>query len=282
MRRIEVAFALVLLTLVAVAPRAAVALPRVLSELPAQWAALDLRYTARPVVVTDLDETVLDSTLRRYASYQDVFATLCGAQPAQDKKRLCQLGRGLNISELLAQSNRYDSFPLFAGLGLVSTREELAALDTEMLKHYLSGEHMTLDQPVPGAAEFMASLIEAGAKVFYVSSRFEDVQGAGSREVLARLGMMGPSQGAGLDPEVLLRKRGQSSIDFKREAFARTLDWAKAHQGEVKLAMENEPENMNAMTELFPSAQRVFVLGAILKPEPLKKLEDLVQVRDFR
>ena len=65
---------------------------------------------------------------------------------------------------------------------------------------------------------------------------------------------------------------------FER-AFAEIGNWANQNGGEVVGVFENEPENMNALVELFPSAVSVFVKGAFLKPEPVR--EEALQIRDF-
>lgn len=229
-----------------------------------------------PIAVADLDETLIDSTPRRFAAFQAVFDAHCTEDP---KNAACLKGRGLNISELYSVPNRYDHKPLFLALGIAPSLLAASQQESEMVAFYLSGEFMTLDQAVPGASEFIRSLLDAGVMVFYVSSRFDDVQRAGTEAVLKRLGMLNSSP---LTPEILLRKRGQSSIEFKRESFKRIVEYAQGHQGRVRLAMENEPENMNAMGEIFPEAIRVFVQGAILKPEPLRDPERVLQIPNFR
>jgi hypothetical protein len=45
----------------------------------------------------------------------------------------------------------------------------------------------------------------------------------------------------------------------------------KSGEFKVGIVGENEPENMNAMNEKFPSAVSIFVRGAFIKPEALKK-----------
>ena len=51
-----------------------------------------------PVVVMDLDETVVDSSPRKLQSYQSAVQQLCG----QDRAGDCGRVAGMNISEVLA------------------------------------------------------------------------------------------------------------------------------------------------------------------------------------
>lgn len=225
-----------------------------------------------PVVITDLDETIVDSTARHFYSYQRTITEMCGV----NREGSCGKVAGLNLEEFLALPNRYDKNPLLDRVGVPKGkwRDELTKRESDI---YLSGAFLELDQSVPGATEFVQQLHYRGAKVFFVSSRFDETQRRGTIQSLRHLGLLAPhSDGS----EVILRPAGMSSIDFKRKSFATIREWARRNGSGVRLVMENEPENMNAMAEMFPGAWSVFVEGAYLKEEKVQG--DPIRVKNLR
>lgn len=229
-----------------------------------------IAHATTPVVVSDLDETLIDSSTRRLLSFRDAMTEQCGTERRGD----CAKVAGINIEEIQALSNRYDFGPLFDRIGVSSTFRTL--LEKRALEIYLSGKYLDLDQAVPGAVEFIQTEQARGAKVFFVSSRYDDVQRTGTLNSLQNLGLLIE----GDRNEVILRARGMSSIEFKKKAFAEIRRWSESHGGQVELVMENEPENMNAMLDAFPGAMAVFVDGAWLKPEAVRP--GPIHVRNFR
>lgn len=226
-----------------------------------------------PVVISDLDETLIDSTTRRFFSFKKAMRERCGTDRIE---ATCRISAGLNLEEFLALPNRYDQNQLFDHVGL-SNPIWSQAIQKRMIDIYLSGEFMDLDQSVPGATEFIQALKNAGASFFYISSRFIDTQTQGTLHSLEDIGMLAPGE----SEQVILRARGMNSIDFKKQSFEKIKQWTKDHQGTIKLVMENEPENMNAMTALFPEASAVFIDGAFLKPTPLQSAR-VVHYKNFR
>lgn len=224
-----------------------------------------------PIVVTDLDETIIDSTPRRYLSFRDSLRTICGDHRKDD----CAKISGINLIDIFKQPNRYDDAELFRGIGIRSEMliSELAMQGTQF---YLSGRHLEADQAIPGALEFVQALQDAGARIFYVSSRYQDTQLNGTLASLRELGFEAtPSK-----ENVILRPRDQDSLAFKKASFERIRSWAKENHASVKLVMENEPENMNAMMDTFPDAQAIFVEGAYLKGEKVRP--QALKIRNFR
>ena len=234
-----------------------------------QRAATSDRMGAIPVVVMDLDETLIDSTLRRFEAYQDSVRTLCG----KDRTGDCGKSAGLNISEFLSLPNRYDQNPLFDQVG-ISKGAWSAQLNDSAIKIYLSGKWIELDQATPGATEYIQELRKLHAKIFFVTSRWKTSQGAATLASLQHLGMWSEDDH---DDSLILRPAGMSSIDFKRISYKMINDWREAHDALIVGAFENEPENMNAMVDAFPGATHVFVTGAFIQNEPLKGAPGLIK-----
>lgn len=219
----------------------------------------------RPVVVMDLDETVIDSTPRRRAGYQAAARDLCAADvgPASGPVSFaaCEGVRSLNLAEMYRLKNRYDERELAQRLGLEAEGAEWKALAGRSLVEYLSGRYEHLDQPLAGANSYVRALKRAGTLVWFVSSRFQEAQGASTLANLRALGMIAPGE----EFLISLRPEGMSSIEFKRRSFAGIRRYVGKINGVVVGAFENEPENMTAMSQVFPEAKLVLVEGAWLK-----------------
>ena len=224
-----------------------------------------------PIIVADLDETLIDSTARRTYSYGDAVRVLCGENRSGD----CGHAAGLNLTEVFALPNHYDLHPLFARVGITDAGW-IKRLDDTAFNIYLSGKWLELDQPTPGAAEYVQRLRAAGATIFFVTARWQKSQGPGTLASLKHLGMATDAD----SDFVILRPEGLSSLEFKRRSFATINEWASAHGGVIAGSFENEPENMNAMIDAFPGSERVFVRGAFIKDEPLKL--EVPTIVDFR
>ncbi len=225
----------------------------------------------QPVVVMDLDETTVDSIPRRFASLQGALPAACvGVAHRLDCDRL----EKVKLRDLYELKNRYDFSELLVA-AQVAPSSWSSDLEKAMVSEYLSGAHIELDRAVPGADHFIDELHTSGAKIVYVTSRFEDVQGAPTRRSLEVLGYMNPAQLS----ELFLRTRGQSSIDFKQKTYETIQQEVTTSPtpAAVLAVFENEPENMMALASHFPEALRVFVLGAMIKAGALPEVTTHIQ-----
>ena len=222
-----------------------------------------------PLIVMDLDETVVDSTDRRFAAFQRSAQTLCSTTAPRD----CPLALNLRRSDLQRISNPYDSTSLFDRLGIKSP-EFRKKWESTMVDEYLSGSGMELDDEVPGARSFISELGHAGAHVIYISARFESKQGFGTLQSLSHLGLLEWGW-----PKVILRPDHEDSLAFKVRAI-RSIEFPEGQDSAVIALFENEPENLNAWSHEFPDAQAFFLERAVMKPEPLAGHP--IRLRDFR
>jgi hypothetical protein len=228
--------------------------------------------TARtPVVIADLDETIIDSIPRKYFAFRRAVEDVCLLQPGDQ----CFDAAGVSLSQLYELQNRYDWAPLFSTVG-IDTWVQTHDLKKKSEAIYLSGAMMQLDQALPGVVEFIRELKAAGADVFYVSSRYASTQLEGTLKSLRSLGLLV----SGEEDRVVLRPQGMESVVFKQSAFEAIGVWASRTNAKVQLVLENEPENMNAMIRKFPGAHAIFVEGAFFKAEPLEG--QCLRLRDFR
>lgn len=217
-----------------------------------------------PVFVFDLDETLVYSHARRYMSYRDALSMpdLLGKFPAEMK-----LAMNLKYEMILNQNNTYSAAELFNNLGIFNV-EFIAEIEKRMLSFYLTDKHMMFDTEIPGASAFIKQLRNAGAYIYFVSSRYNNTQFYGTYYSLLNMGFINYGEGG---YEVLLRPWGMNSIDFKKMAFSSIAQKNNINGKEavVMFVFENEPENINAMVETFPSALPVFIDGAFIKNLPV-------------
>jgi hypothetical protein len=260
------------LVLVLLAPQAVWARAAGLNEVV--HAADRARGHGHPAVVAmDLDETTVDSTPRRWAAYRHTAEILCntGALSGQ----ICEAVSSLNLSEIYHLPNSYDGDALAVRLGLDPRSSSWQLLAKQTIGEYLSGRYEGWDQPVAGANAYVRELRAKGVRVYFVSSRSDDAQRASTLSSLHSLGML-TSQDE--ENDVILRPRSMTSIEFKRWAFSRIVSEAKAANAEIVGAFENEPENIQAMKEIFPGAQLIFVNGAWIKdgqvPVEAERIQD--------
>ncbi len=225
-----------------------------------------------PVLVFDLDETLIDSTPRKYMAFRDAIRELCGevrydydySWPAG-----CDRAVTVHQSEIYALPNRYNILSFFDSI--YTWDDWKKQLDDRMIGIYSSGKRLDLDREIPGAANFVKRMRSLGAKFYFVSSRNHSSQRVGT---LASLRALGFGDSA-LEQEVILKPEGMRSLEFKQKTFA------MIHQqpGKVVGVFENEPENMNAMITEFPDALAYFIRGAWLIDLPVSP--KAIQLNDY-
>jgi hypothetical protein len=241
-----------------------------LNGVLAHVAAVHDRSDLTPVVIADLDETLINSTPRRCSSFHQAVHDYCGASRSDD----CGKAFALHLADFESLTNRYDPSPLFDRIELSFGFRR--AIQSRALNYYLSEQFVSRDLAIPGAVEYLRELRSRGAAVFFVTARLDRDVWLATMKSLEQLGLAEKNH-----PErLMLRSEGESSIAFKRRAFAEIRTWSGKNRAQVQVLMENEPENMNAMKEYFPFADAIFVEGAFLKAEHVKGSP--IRIEDYR
>ncbi len=146
-----------------------------------------------------------------------------------------------------------------------------------VLPIYLSNEFINLDSPIRGAVGLMNLFYQAGGRVYFVTSRFQDTQATATSENLRARHLYYDDTKSIL----IMRKAGENSLGFKSRSYQQ-IKMNLAASDQVILVGENEPENMNALEATFPEAQGVFVTGAVLNTKiELEHPERLIITKDF-
>ena len=214
-----------------------------------------------PVAVFDLDETLIHSALRKALSYQEALvnngAALDASFPGQAAKALAGIRQKGELA-IRKLENQYDSNSLFRQFGIFDPAF-VAKLDSLMLPIYLSNEFIAQDTAYQGAVQLLAGIYQANGVVYFVTSRYVDTQMTATQQSLSHLHLFLDANRSRL----MMRNEGETSIAFKTRAF-QSIQQSLGTVGEVMIAAENEPENLNAMAVAFPNAILTFIRGAIL------------------
>jgi len=230
-------------------------------------------YADQSAFVFDLDETLVDSTPRRFAATQDVVAKVCAREPAHPD---CPALRAVTLRGLYQMQNRYDEEG-YLRLAGVQDEAMIERVSRETFARYLSGDYiLEEDRLYAGAREFVLDLKKRNAKVFFVSSRSIERQYDPTLEFLKRRGLLADGE----ENLLYLKPDSERSLDFKRRAVQAIGRRMKRVGGQVDGIFENEPENISAWVQVFPRAKAFFVEGAYQHegPIPMKA----VLLRDFR
>jgi len=188
---------------------------------------------AAGVLVFDLDSTLLDNRPRQ-ASLLSAY----GAQAGEPRLAACrpEHWRGWDAAA-----------PMRAvGLSPDDVARHMLPYRRWWLARFFTSEACALDEPLPGAAAFLASVREAGAQVAYVTGRPEEM-GAGTLAAFARARFPMPD---GRAVHLLMRPPEFDGDDaWKEAAVARV-----AGLGRPEAAFDNEPLHVNGYARAWPDA----------------------------
>jgi hypothetical protein len=193
-----------------------------------------------PVVVFDLDGTLLDNRPRTLAIFRELSDSWVGAEP-DIASRL----RGAQASQL--------AYHVSDSLGMLGiTREDLVKQAFEFWRdRFFRDAYLRHDVEVPGASAFARACYDRGATLVYLTGRDLPLMGVGTFMSLRDLGF--PIGVAGT--ELVLKPRADMpDAEFKCYEAPRL-----ARVGTVVAAFDNEPENCNVFAAHYPQADSVFV-----------------------
>jgi phosphoglycolate phosphatase-like HAD superfamily hydrolase len=213
----------------------------------------------KAVAVFDLDSTLLDNAPRQSAI-------------------LREYGAEMGVRELQQSApEHWTSWDMSAAMSKTGLDPALVAAHTEPFKRYwrerfFTSEYCRVDEMVPGASDFVHSVVQAGGSVYYVTGRHEGMR-AGTEECLQRLGFPVPGE---TRVQLLMKPTLEEHDDaYKRE----TLEFL-ATAGTVVAAFDNEPTHINAYRVAFPGAYSVH-LATDHSGREVKILEGILSIIDF-
>lgn len=214
---------------------------------------------AQPVVVFDLDSTLIDTAHRHLR----ILREFCFEKPDPEMVRLAAglvpTDIGWSLEDAL-QARGFDD------------ADALRELRTYWFARFFQDDYCRTDLPTRGAPAFVRAVWEAGATVCYLTARPLQTMGHGTVHTLQRWGM------PVLTGRTVLHLKAdpqQADHAFKQAA----LDDIAA-LGHVAATFENEPANCNSFAGRFPEALHVIV-GGVHSPQPPPLDPRVLHIRDF-
>jgi phosphoglycolate phosphatase-like HAD superfamily hydrolase len=196
-----------------------------------------------PIVILDLDSTLYEVRTRTHKILREwCDSKNSGAFPrARDR-----------ILQLEFEHLNYSIRDLFSFLDTSENHDAIfESIKNFWQPRFFTNDYLEADFAYPGAARWVQSLHELGAEIVYLTGRDEPGMGTGTRANLVRDGFPWDTSRTHL----LLKKTfDEPDLDHKKNAAA----WIQ-ERGEVIASLENEPPNLIALAEAFPSAMNVFV-----------------------
>lgn len=231
-------------------PRPSAALRPGPAHEPAALAALlDLvsesaRLGRTPVVLFDLDDTLIDTGYRQRAIIQEYAAQANVQTRFPDAASRMSATRYADL--------RYNLGDTLQALGVAEIPAILPDLTAFWAARFFENAYLSsLDQANPGGVDFVREVLRRGGKAVYLTGRWEAMR-PGTEQSMARMGYPAAD---GRNVLLMMKPdRAQSDIDFKKVAFE---DIAKL--GEVVGGFENEPANVNAYQERFRTGLYIFL-----------------------
>lgn len=192
-----------------------------------------------PVVIFDLDDTLVRTAFRNQAVLKDWTETEAGKPYAAGfaTLKLEDIGWGID--------------------GALTKMGVPAELQKDAIKfwvnHFFTSDYLRYDKPNPGAVSYVKAVLAAGGHVVYLSGRNDASMRPGTEASLKACGFPWDPSSRTVTLE-LKHDKGGSDAEFKRVAAKQV-----AKLGEVVAVVDNEPANVNAMHESLPGAIAVFL-----------------------
>jgi hypothetical protein len=204
---------------------------------------------ANPVIVFDLDGTLMDNRPRTQTILHELAAEL--------KKEAHQAAEVLGSTKI--ESIAYMLTETLRLIG-VDHPELVARAEEHWRQRFFTDEYLKYDIAIPGTVELAKACYEAGATLVYFTGRDLPLMSLGSfgslRDLGFPIGVVGTELVCKPDAKIPDEK-------FKKEEGPKL-----ARIGRVIATFDNEPGNCNAFQAMFPEADNVFVATQHLPGAP--------------
>ena len=215
-----------------------------LSGLVERIRAADKRFT--PLIVFDLDGTLLDNRPRTCAILQELADVWAEKRPEQASA--LRKAKSETLDYLLSDNLK--------SLGVHGEEDHAEALEFWKARFFFD-ERLRHDVPLAGSVEFARACYDAGGTLVYFTGRDLPNMALGTFASLRDRGYPIGVPGT----ELVLKPNAEMSD----EEFKRTVTPLMHRSGVVTAAFDNEPANCNIFQELFPETD-VFLLDTQHNP----------------
>lgn len=221
----------------------------------------------RPVVMFDLDETLINSRVRTLRILKDIALD---QQVAEEYPFESNVISRMGLADVRA-------YPLYLGeiLRSIGIKDGfIKSIEGNYLNQYLSNNYCASDWTISGAAEYVRSVQKAGAWIVYLTGRNRPGMEKSTVESLRRNRFP-----LGKDERSILFMKPTREMDDTE--YKKTVLSEIGAIGVVVGGFENEPANINAFKSAFPASTMVFV-DTIHSGRPDTPRSDIPWVKDFQ
>ena len=210
---------------------------------------------AHPVVVFDVDSTLLDTAYRHHQILIEAASELRDPALATLARTLAPSAFGWDVLSVLSDHGFTD----------VTLHKKVRAA---WARRFFTDRLCAIDEPYPTAVSFVQQLHRAGAFIYYLTGRPSQTMSVGTVTSFKRLGL----------PLMTHRTKLHLKADpSERDVIYKTaaMDAIRAIGQPVVATFENEPRNANAFAMAFPDALNVLV-DTVHSPNPPPVDDDVV------
>jgi hypothetical protein len=218
-----------------------------------------------PVVMFDLDDTLLDPAYRNIAILREFAAQPDFAARFPAEARLLAAVRYEHIRYNLADSVK--------AAGVADSSAFLADLTAFWSARFFDNRWLLLDKANAGGVAFVREVLARGGKAVYLTGRWEAMR-PGTAACLAANGF--PAADGSRIFLMMKPDKAESDVSFKVRAFEEI-----AKLGPVAGGFENEPQNVNAYLARFPGGLMIF-LDTRHSTTAVEPAPGIAWVADFR
>lgn len=199
------------------------------------------KHEARsPVVVFDLDGTLLDNRPRTAAILREVATQWERSRPEESRR----------LAAIQPNEIAYRMIDSLTPLGITEDTAVNEALEHWKIR-FFSDELLHHDIPLDGAVSFVHQVYDAGATVVYLTGRDLPNMSLGSWRSLRNYGFP-----IGVVRSQLICK---PAAEIRDEEFKREQAPLLAQIGEIIASFDNEPGNCNLFLQVYPAAASVLL-----------------------
>jgi phosphoglycolate phosphatase-like HAD superfamily hydrolase len=214
-----------------------------------------------PYAIIDLDGTLVDYSMRTSKLFEKALDII---QPSKD---IADLIRSIKPTD-------YSYFPGddFVRIG-ISDKQTVEKLVAYWDEYYFSNHYLEHDRPRPGAYEFILNLLKLNINIIYLTSRDYENMGEGTRSWLYEhkfLKAMDCTRTLMMKTDLKLKNFQSKRANCERIAIL----------GQPVIIIDNEPVDLEAVSNYFPEAMTVLIEG-LNSGKPAVLPADVIRLNDF-
>jgi beta-phosphoglucomutase-like phosphatase (HAD superfamily) len=228
-----------------------------IDKLNTLWLEHNLRPAKEnPVVLFDIDSTIMNTSPRNYRILQEAEETLPYLKGVSGLIRQEDIGWNL-----INAVNRI--LPL--------EKDQKAELHNFWKYRFFHDFWLAFDTPYKGIKDVLDWFLAQNIRIVYLTGRDRENMKFGTLNSFKKHGLP-----VGRETTFLFKPNQKTEdLPFKKEAFEKV-----GRMGTVLLAVENEPANANAMKKAFPGA-RIALIDTVTAPNPDQPDPEIILFRSY-